>query len=811
MQEAIFWKLYRASTETEVDEVIRGDPEIFAEENWKPYGGNYSNFGVVENQQASAIPALIEKIINGIDAILMRRCLEQNIDPRSIDSPRSVAEAIERLFPDASDWDLPKLRRNQAGNLQIIADGPRFETSLVVYDNGEGQHPCDFERTFLSLLRGNKTEIHFVQGKYNMGGAGAIAFCGRKRYQLVCSRRYDMTGDFGFTLLRRHPLSERESETKRATWYEYITMSDMIPRFEIDEINLGLNGRLFSTGTAIKLYSYDLPTGARSVISRDLNQSINEYLFRPALPVLTVDSKERYPQDKNLERDLYGLKRRLEADGGKYITERFSEDFSDAEIGNVKITTYVFTPRMKRRTAKETRVAIRREFFKNNMTVLFSLNGQVHGHCKSEFVSRSLKMGLLKDYLLIHVDCSRVKLNFRTELFMASRDRLKNGKESRKLRNVIASKLLQGRLREVYKARKASLAIEGEEVEELIKNLTRNVRLKSDLLKLVDQALKLDQGGARDKKRRDLKRRGKKQKTEGEESETFVGKRFPSFFRLESKSVKDGGLPLIRLPLGGQRNLRFATDVEDQYFDRTDEPGNLSVAILDYGVNEGTGGAVSLPGTEKNLIDVSKASPKSGTIRVSLGANRNTKLGDRIRIAAVLSGAGEDFEAMFFVKIIKKRKSHTEAKAKNENYAGLPALYLVDETATKTKISWETLEARGIEMNHGVVMFPLVEGDVLREIYVNLDSRVLLNYRSRLRSAEALKLADNRYVSSVYFHTLFLYVAFRANSYSVDQSMPGEESVSVDLGECLRGVFSSHYSEFLLGFDTEALVAALDD
>ena len=115
-----------------------------------------------------------------------------------------------------------------------------METSLTIYDDGEGQHPKDFENTFLSLLRGNKNEIHFVQGKYNMGGAGAVAFCGQKRYQLVGSRRWDQTGDFGFTLIRRHPLSDVEKKNKRATWYEYFVVDDTVPSFPIDTLDLGL-------------------------------------------------------------------------------------------------------------------------------------------------------------------------------------------------------------------------------------------------------------------------------------------------------------------------------------------------------------------------------------------------------------------------------------------------------------------------------------------------------------------------------------------------------------------------------------------
>ena len=65
------------------------------------------------------------------------------------------------------------------------------------------------------LLCGNKNEIHFVQGKYNMGGSGAIVFCGKKRYQLIASKRYDNSEGFGFTLIREHPLNQRRGKYKK--------------------------------------------------------------------------------------------------------------------------------------------------------------------------------------------------------------------------------------------------------------------------------------------------------------------------------------------------------------------------------------------------------------------------------------------------------------------------------------------------------------------------------------------------------------------------------------------------------------------
>ena len=193
--------------------------------------------------------------------------------------------------------------------------------------------------------------------KANTIWAEAAQLCSavRKRYQLIGSKRYDNAGKFGFTLIRQHPLSKEEEKTKKSTWYEYLKVDEDIPAFDVVQQDLGLCNRKFTTGTIIKLYSYDLPAGSRSVISRDLNQSINEYLFEPVLPVITVDKKERYPDDRNLERDLYGLKRRLEQDDNKYVDKKSSDDFNNALFGKMKVTCYVFRTKIDDRSVKKLR------------------------------------------------------------------------------------------------------------------------------------------------------------------------------------------------------------------------------------------------------------------------------------------------------------------------------------------------------------------------------------------------------------------------------------------------------------------------
>ena len=77
---------------------------------------------------------------------------------------------------------------------------------------------------------------------------------------------------------------------------------------------------------------------------------------------------------------------------------------------------------------------------------------------------------------------------------MASRDRLKNGEETRALRKFLADKLgaKDGRLAEIQKRRKNSIAIESEDAKDLIRSFAQNLSRNQDLLQLLGQTLNLD-------------------------------------------------------------------------------------------------------------------------------------------------------------------------------------------------------------------------------------------------------------------------------------------------------------------------------
>lgn len=794
--ELLFTSLFKAKTEEEVERIIDKYPDVFNNDNWFPLGGSESMFGIVRNQQSNPIAALVEKVTNSIDAILTKKCLEKKIQPDSIDAPQSMEEAVHLFYPDYKNWDLREYRRKQAEDIQIIADGPTRDTSVIIYDNGEGQHPKDFESTFLSLVKGNKINIQFVQGKYNMGGSGALVFCGKKRFQLIASKRFDGSGNLGFTLIRQRKICA-SNLNRRSSHFEYLKLNNQIPNFPITDLDLNLYGRKFVTGTIIKMYSYQFPSGY-SGFAQDLNQSLNEYLFEPILPILTVDKKERYPNNKVLELDLFGLKRRLEENQSDYIETYFSEEYLDQLFGKAKVTCYVFKPQINKYDVRKSREIIRERFFKNNMSVMFSINGQVHGYYTSEFITRTLKFNLLKDYLLIHVDCTNMDPDFREELFMASRDRLKQGDEANKLRDYLGKKLRKSQLDSIHKNRKDNIGLESEDTTELIKSFARNLPKNSDLFNLLQNTLKLDE------KHKEIKHTERISHKPKVEVKPFLPKRYPTLFQLRNKKE---GVNVIVLPKNGEKVIKFDTDVDNDYFDRTESPGDLEISLLQFKRNTETGG--TLIGKKDDIsivLNIVKSSPNQGIIKLSIEPSEEVKVGDEIEIKASLTAPGENLEEIVVIKIADREvpKEKTPQKEELDDYIGLPELHKLK------KVDWKNLESNGIERGYDIVMCPISDGDQLQKIYINLDSTVFLNYRSKLKGEEQILAAEKKYISSVYFHALFLYMITKKKKYSIlQENEMKNETVAID--EYIKELFSNCYSEFLLNFGMEQLIGALED
>ncbi len=827
---ALFSKLYAAPTEEDVHGVLHEYRAVCEEPtSWHPLGGNDANMSIIQNQQGQPAAALVEKLTNAIDAVLMRRVLEAGIDPKGPKAPKSMSAAVSKFYKRL--WQDKKTSDAQAYDIQLLAHGPKGASSLVIYDAGEGQTPEAFPETFLSLVKGNKKDIPFVQGMYNMGGTGSIVFCGRHKYQLICSRRYDGQSNAGFTLVRRHPLSKFEAGSRKTTWYEYLAPNGKILEFSVgDGVELGLRGRLFDTGSVIKLYSYALPTGLRGNIAQELFQSLSELLIEPALPVWVMDSASRYPDTAVLERALTGLRRSIEQKSNRLVERHLSFPLQ-GEYGKLGLDCYVFTALTAEKDVQKVRESIKRQFFQNGSAVLFTLNGQVQGAWTTQFITQSLSMPLLRDYLLVIVDCTGLHTEFRNDLFMASRDRLANSEQAQQLREALRGRLLNSELRDIHEMRKRSLGVQSASATRAIKSCVSALSLDVDLHALLAGQMDFDSpppgqaGGAEGGKKGGGRQGGK---AGPKPKETFKGRRFPTFFRLTRPSGSQESTPAAKIPAGSTRTIKFSTDVENEYFRRSRQPGRLDFTLLtvrsgdpaDKPLERAKGKAKKIETqTLEDLVHIETSGPNDGEICISVKPKSSLAVGDAVQIAATLSGDLVPYNEFFWIRIVEPE---TRSKGKGEaedGGPGFPPPVLIGRElreGSDVKLTWADAAGKGIGklVDESLIVYPLMSDGRIECVFINMDSSVIEGQRVEgNRTVEQCRLLDNQYIATVYLHAVLLCCGMGAQGYSMMRPDPLEMGVSaqVDVSDFIADLFSDGYAEFLMRFGSTSLADLLED
>ena len=407
--------------------------------------------------------------------------------------------------------------------------------------------------------------------------------------------------------------------------------------------------------------------------------------------------------------------------------------------------------------------------------------------------------------MLIHVDCTNMKYEFRKELFMASRDRLKGGDETQQLRHYLAKKLSvkDGRLSEIQKFRKQAVDVDtSANTNQLIKNFTKNLPLNSDLVKLLGDTFKLDA-----KKEKKDSQKSKKSGTKREEI-PFDPKRYPTQFKINSKAK--GETDAIKIPINGEKTIRFTTDCENDYFDRTDDPGEMKIAILSIKKNESEGGDdVGEPKEVSDFFNVTKSSPNKGVIKINLNPKDEFDVGDSVQVKTTLTSPNGDLDEIYWVKIAnpEKKKESVPKSEDDKEPLGLPNLvfaYQDKEGKGENTVSWEDVgDATSLTMDFQTTMIPEAEGENLKSIFVNMDSTVLKNFKSKYKNPneQQIEVANRKYYTSVYFHTLFLYTITKNRGYELKQKKEGQESFEdVDIAEYLKDLFDNYYSTFILNF-----------
>ncbi len=729
----VLMNLVQCETEAEVTAVVNRYPALRNKQNWQPYGGNRNNYSTIGSQQAHPTNALIELIINSVDAMLIRGCYEEGISASDPKAPRNMVEAAERFYgvTDGRLEDLSEARRSSlAENIRVIATGkkPPNYPSLTIVDLGEGQPPLAFPKTFLSLDSQNKIRNHFVQGTFNVGSTGVLQFCGSThKYKLILSRRHPSLrqGDddalWGFTLIRRAP----PEEGVKLSYFEYFAPGGEVPTIDAGQLPV-LPGRSslpyespLEWGTLIKLYEYRIPQ--RTIITIDLWYELNARLQRLALPVRLHELRPFRSHTPEIV--LAGMHTRIASDRA-LIESDFPVAFhlNVPRIGKLEVRATLF---------RQFNSDSQRRHWLRNDCVFFTRNGQAHASLDRRFLERkSVGLDYLSRELMVTVDCSDIDTTIRDDLFMTSRDRLREGEWKSLLEEALAEELRKHPTLREWNFRRRE-----ESIRERVADNSTAIEVFAKLVRDVPTIAELLGVGKGFRGPLDPPRRASK----------FQGAKFPN--KLELKKGKSGEY-VKDCPINSRTcYVDCETDASNDYLTRPDSPGYF---------------------LEPEEAFHSYHGPWNGGFRVYLAPPSNAKVGDRfaVKFGFMDDSRFEPLEVLLTLNIC-------DPQEKRKTPPSPPPKLNLPNTIHVYKNEWDQ---HGMDRKSAVVIKQGASDEV--DIYINMDNRFLLQELSLLDSKGNEELVKKQFSVAMAVIGLSLYQNERDGEGGTENSGDYREAAS---------------------------------
>jgi hypothetical protein len=608
-------QVLQASTPEDVEALISAYPEG----QWKSLGNREMNFPVV-NVGADPGDALVERITNGMDALIEREMVIQGI----VVPPSSPRQASEQLFgiPQGRLLHLSETarRRQLAMNLQVVLrdSGLAKRPTVVVEDHGIGQHPDEFENTLLSLNENNKVNRHELLGAFGQGGAAVFAFT---PYAIIVSRREPaalkpgMHDEVGWTVVRFNALDENFKYGR----YEYLVVPDhsgnlAVPRFPVAA--LPFERRDF-VGCIFTVIAYQLEKFSDTVFQPKASMwlLLNSVLFDPIHPILIRDERPRAlrADSKRATEGLVvnGNATRLAEDKRDKIEYENTHEIRLDEAGRALVRCYAV--RSKGESKKDWELMA--NYISPDNAVSITLNGQRQGSMRREVFKR---LGLLSvgNSLIVQVDCDGLSRRAKWELFSTTRDRLRESalasRIEAEIRNAIGSDRV---LKELDRDRKkAALAhqskAEAAKINKWLRDAIRSFRKGTVEVyrKVVSSNPEYQLLGAQPLLDEALP---PVDRPDGPDTPETKLNTIPTHIRVMRSPV--------RVPIGGTGVIRLLVDAVDDYV--SPEPG--------VGVGEFT--AQLTKGASAFRISGYSAL-RAGTLKVTVSANKGTPAGDSGRL-----------------------------------------------------------------------------------------------------------------------------------------------------------------------------------
>jgi hypothetical protein len=690
--------LMHADSEDEVVKILTDVGYWEDEKSWRYYGDRETNYNSIGNQSSKPDVAIVEKLVNSVDARLLLECQLRGLDPETPDAPETIRSAVAEFFEPGSksstaglvrEWPTRK-RREVSRGITLAATGfkpSQGRPSFTISDCGEGQTPKSLPDTILSLDKENKIKIKFVQGKYNMGGSGVLEFCGEIGLQLVLSRRAPKLLDnkpthptdthWGFTVVRREdPVGGR-----RLSVFTYLapTMSEINPRkgdvltFEAESMQIFPERdkayvRASEYGTLIKLYEYSTEGySASHILLKGLLDKLDIRLANVALPIRLHECRGFGGKKGSFDTTLSGIEVRLDDDRTKNLEDVYSCSMT---IDGQRITGTIYVFKKGKDSA-----------YRSNEGVILTHNGQTHGHLTKAFFSRkNVNMGYLRNSILVILNCDEIQKRPREKLFMPSRDRLRNVDLKTNIEEELASILKNHpglrALREKRRREELGKLLEGSKPLEDILQLL--IKQSPAIAALLTPGLRLSVPF--------------KTVSSSDTNEPYKGNRFPNYFKF--KDLEYGQTLERNCHINVRARITYETDAVNDYFSRSIQRGVFQLCLVQNGKES--------PVTTETLNLV------NGVAILNLELPTDCAVGDKLTyISRIMDPSRSDpFVNKFILTVekpIKKKKSKDQTRRKPPSEkegkereksvsVGLPKVFEVYESASDDNKCWDDMD-----------------------------------------------------------------------------------------------------------------------
>lgn len=406
MQVKELYKILQSESDISIIEVALDNFEKAAGSSvqWIPVGNRENNVGTIEGSSDPG-RSIIERITNGIDAILELEYLKHNGLP-DCRSPREAANAWLNVPPNGLSELSPAQRRSLAQQILIrIQPGSGREKRIVeVRDFGIGIAPEQMQDTILSLNESNKLKKYYVAGMYGQGGSSTFA---RSKYTVIASR--DGTDPrIGFTVVKYLDLP---AESYKSGHYVYLTLNGSVLQTEADDE--------FKPGTQVKHFGYDLSNYSSPVGPNSVYGLLNSVLFDPILPIWLDNQVHGYRRViKGSRNALNGaIDEGDESSRGPDIVHSMKMFYVNlGDWGRIGIEYWVL-----KKPEKGNQNPIK-SFVNPQKPIILTLNGQSHAEFSKILISKSAELPYLTQRFIGHIDCNSLTPIGKRALFVSNRE-----------------------------------------------------------------------------------------------------------------------------------------------------------------------------------------------------------------------------------------------------------------------------------------------------------------------------------------------------------------------------------------------------